>query len=226
MATLKEIISLAKELPESCFAEVYKYLEVTKQAAKEAEENAPAICPHCGETAVKNGKKDGKQSYVCKSCRRSFLERATSAMAHSQASDAVWKAVIRDTVNGVSLDSTAADLELAHSTVFNMRHKILRTVEQAIEAAPVRLEGACQTDETYILENEKGIAFSEFHHREPRQNGIASRPGLSNEYICLATSITGEKKDYSHCCKPRHPKQERFRASLWKQDRGRHNLIS
>ena len=194
MSTLKEIIRLAKELPESCLAEVYEYMESAKQSAKEAEENAPAACPRCGEAAVKNGKKDGKQSYICKNCRRSFLERATSALAHSQASDAVWKAVIRDTINGVSLDATAADLELAHSTVFNMRHKILRTVEQAIEAAPVRLEGACQTDETYVLENEKGVAFSEFHHRQPRQNGIASRPGLSDEYICLTTSITSENK--------------------------------
>ena len=194
MATLKEIIRLAKELPENCFAEVYALMEKAKTEALEAEKTAPVICPYCGGRTVKNGKKEDAQSFLCRNCGKSFLERATSAIAHSQASAAVWKSVIRDTVQGVSLDETANDLELAHSTVFHMRHKILNCVEQTILATPVTLDGACQTDETYVLENEKGRAFPECHHREPRKNGKANAPGLSEEYICLCTSVTSYGK--------------------------------
>jgi transposase-like protein len=194
MATLKEIIRLAKELPESCFTEVYALMEKAKTDALVAEKTAPVVCPYCGGRTVKNGKKDDSQSFLCRDCGKSFLERATSAIAHSQSSTAVWKSVIRDTVQGVSLDETAKDLELAHSTVFHMRHKILNCVEQAILTAPVKLDGACQTDETYILENEKGRVFPELYHREPRKNGKASLPGLSEEYVCLCTSVTSEGK--------------------------------
>ncbi len=45
MATLKEIIRLAKELPESCFAEVYVLMKKVKTEALEAEKTAPVICP-------------------------------------------------------------------------------------------------------------------------------------------------------------------------------------
>ena len=194
VSTIKEIIRLAKELPESCLAEVYSFMESAKNVAEEAKKSAPALCPRCGERAVKNGKNDNIQQYYCKSCKRSFSERATSAIANSQASDAVWKSVIRDTVQGVSLDQTAGDLEIAHSTVFNMRHKILNAIEQEMLKNPVMLEGTCEIDETYLLESEKGREFGFHQNREPRQNGKASKRGLSNEYICLCTATTGEGK--------------------------------
>ena len=151
-------------------------------------------CITCGNVAVKNGTKAGVQQYICKSCGKSFSERASSAISNSHASDAVWKAVIRDTVSGISLDKTAAELEMAHSTVFNMRHKILNAIEQEILANPTMLEGTCEVDETYVLECEKGSEFPYYHHREPRNNGKALRQGLSEEYICLCTSATSEGK--------------------------------
>ena len=194
MTSVKEIIKLAKELPESCLAEVYDFMESAKRIAEEAEKSAPAACPRCGEKAVKNGKKDGVQQYYCKSCRRSFSERATSAISNSHASDSVWKSVICDTVRGVPLDQTARELEVAHSTVFNMRHKILNAIEQELLRSPVTLEGACEIDETYVLENDKGSEFTEFHHREPRKNGKAAKRGLSEEQICICTAATSTGK--------------------------------
>jgi len=151
-------------------------------------------CINCGSIAVKNGKKSGVQQYICKSCGKPFSERASSAISNSHASDAVWKAVIRDTVSGISLDKTAAELEMVHSTVFNMRHKILNAIEQEILANPAMLEGACEVDETYILKCEKGTEFPYYHHREPRNSGKASKQGLSEEYICLCTCATSEGK--------------------------------
>jgi len=190
MVTLKDLIRLVKELPEDRFAEAFEYMNGIKTAAEEERGAAPVVCIHCGERAVKNGKNDGIQQYLCKKCRKSFSERATSAISNSHASDNIWMAVIQDTVDGVSLRRSAAELEIAESTVFHMRHKILNALEQELAARPVMLEGACEIDETYFLECEKGTTFGDNHERKPRNNGKASKPGLSEEYICLCTSVT------------------------------------
>jgi transposase-like protein len=92
-----------------------------------------------------------------------------------------------------------------------MRHKILHTVEQTILANPITLEGACQVDETYVLECEKGRGFSEHHHREPRTNGTASRPGLSAEYICLCTSYTSQGKCIAYAVNRATPSKDEIK---------------
>lgn len=192
---LKDLIGIVKELPEDSFSEVFDLLEEVKNRYKEAKDTSPVVCPKCkGINCVKNGKQSGKQTYLCKDCRKGFAETSTSAISGSHSSVSVWKAVIYDTVQGISIDETAKNLDLTHQTVFNMRHKILHTVEQAILATPVLLEGTCEIDETYVLECEKGREFTEEHHRQPRKNGKASVAGLSSEQVCLCTSISSDGK--------------------------------
>ncbi len=74
-------------------------------------------------------------------------------MCNSHYGEAVWKQVIRDTVNGISIDDTAYSLDLHHETVFNMRHKILYSLEQEEAANLTKLEGVCEADETYVLDS-------------------------------------------------------------------------
>ena len=192
---LKDLISLVKELPEESFAEAFELIRGVKARFEASKESAPVICPRCGaENCVKNGKQSGKQTYLCKGCRKGFAETSTSAIAGSHSSASVWKAVIYDTIQGISIDETAANLEMTHQTVFNMRHKILHTLERAVQASPIMLEGTCEIDETYVLECEKGSEFTEYHHREPRKNGKASGPGLSSEHVCICTSISSDNR--------------------------------
>ena len=100
--------------------------------------------------------------------------------------------MISDTVEGVPLDKTANNLDLHHETVFNMRHKILYCIEQSLIMNPIALTGTCETDETYVLESEKGRKFPENYHRKPRKHGAkASKAGISNEYVCVCASVTG-----------------------------------
>jgi hypothetical protein len=135
------------------------------------------------------------QAYLCKDCKKSFVETTASAIAYSHASATVWKQVIRDTVDGVAIDKTAEMLDLSHSTVFNMRHKVLFFVEQEIRNSPALLNGVCEADETYVLESVKGRKIPENYHRKPRKHGSkASKAGISNEYICVCTSIDGDSK--------------------------------
>ena len=194
--TLKDIIGLAKELPEESFAETYEKLKEIKEKVDAEKEDAPVSCPKCGSISVnRNGKRNGRQAYICKDCGKTFVETSGSAIAYSTASESVWKQVIRDTVDGVPIDKTAESLDLSHPTVFNMRHKILYCVEQAVLSSSVRLEGVCEADETYVLESVKGRKIPEGYHRKPRKHGAkASVPGISNEYICVCTSVDSDNK--------------------------------
>jgi transposase-like protein len=189
--TLKDLIVLTKEIPEEYLAEAFEMLKGIKEKAEAEKETKPVECLRCGSVnIVRNGKQKGRQYYQCKDCGKAFTETASSAIAHSHSSKTVWKQVIQDTVEGISLDKTAEALDLSHSTVFHMRHKILYCVEQALINAPVVLEGVCEADETYVLESVKGRKIPGNYHRKPRKHGAkASRPGLSSEYICVCTSV-------------------------------------
>jgi transposase-like protein len=192
--TLKDIIGLVKELPEECFGETYEKLREFKDKAEAEKESKPVTCLRCGANAiVRNGKRNGRQAYLCKSCGKTFVETATSAIAHSHSGKTVWKQVIRDTMEGVSIDKTAEALDLAHSTVFHMRHKILCRLEQETLKAHIEWDGVREADETYVLESVKGRKILEDYHRRPRKHGAkASKPGLSDEYIRVRTSVDGD----------------------------------
>ena len=196
--TLKELIKLVKDIPNDYFEKTYeKLMEIIEEAQANAEkESKNVVCLECDSKAVvRNGKRHGKQAYRCKNCGKTFVETATSAIQYSHSSETVWRAVISDTVDGISIDKTAENLDLTHDKVFNMRHKILFCIEQAILATPVELEGVCEVDETYVLESVKGRKIPEDYHREPRKHGAkASKSGLSEEYVCVQTSVTGETK--------------------------------
>jgi len=190
---LKDIIELAKGLPEAYFEEAFEKLNEIKEKADSEKESKPAECPHCGSASVaRNGKRHGKQAYLCRSCSGTFVETASSAIAHSHSSATVWRQVIRDTVEGVPIDKTAENLDLSHPTVFNMRHKILYAIEQSLNEDKVELTGVCEADETYVLESVKGSKIPEDYHRKPRKHGAkASKRGISNEYVCVCASVTG-----------------------------------
>ena len=192
--TLKEIISLAKELPEDCFEEVFEMLSGVKEKAESEKASQPKTCPHCGSPAiVRNGKRHGRQAYICRGCGKTFTETTGSAISNSHSSPSVWRQVVRDIVGGVSIDKTAESLELHHETVFYMRHKILNCVEKRLQESPVLLEGASEADETYVLESLKGTKIPEDYHRGPRKHGaVASKRGLSDEQVCVCTSADSE----------------------------------
>lgn len=193
MGQLVELIALVKELPESHLAEAIKKIREIKDKA-DAEEEADTSCPHCGsQRIVRNGHKRRKQAYLCRDCRGSFVSTSKSAIQNSHSSATVWKQVISDTVEGVAISKTAKNLDLHHETVFNMRHKILYCIEQSLIANPTELTGVCQTDETYVLESVKGRKIPEDYHRKPRKHGaVARKRGISSEYVCVCTSVTGE----------------------------------
>lgn len=213
MGKLAEVIAIAKELPEKYIEDALEKMKELKKKA-EAEKPKETSCPHCQSmNIVRNGKKHGKQAYICRSCDKSFVETTNSAIEGSHSSSAVWKEVIADTINGVPIDTTAKNLELHHHTVFNMRHKILYRIEQTLLWKPVELSGVCEADETYVLESIKGRKIPANYHRKARKHGsTASKPGLSNEQICICTSVTGEDEKIAIAVNRSNPSKDEIVA--------------
>jgi len=211
---LAEIISMVKELPEKYLEETLEKVKEIKEKADSDEESDLKSCPRCNsKNVVRNGRKRKKQAYLCRACGKSFVETTKSAIAHSQSSATVWKQVISDTVEGLAIDRTASDLDLSHSTVFRMRHKILCCIEQAMLEKPIELTGVCETDETYILESVKGRKIPDGYHRKARKHGaVATKRGISDEYICLCTSVTETNSSMAVAVNRATPSKEEIRT--------------
>ena len=193
---LSKLIKLVQNLPEACLDEAIKNIEeIIENNTKE--KSAPP-CPHCRSDAKRNGHKDGVQRFKCKSCGKTFGETTNTTMYNSQCGEAAWKQVIQDTVDGVPLDVTADCLELSHSTVFNMRHKILLALEAEETRNPTMLDGVCELDDTYVLESQKGTKIPEGYWRGPRKHGaVAQKRGVSNEYVCISAGVQRDGEAYS-----------------------------
>jgi len=62
------------------------------------------ICPHCGaKTVSRNGKYNGKQRYICKSCRKTFTDFTNSATYKSKKSMDMWLIYAKCMINGYSI---------------------------------------------------------------------------------------------------------------------------
>jgi transposase-like protein len=80
--TLKDITGLAKELPGAYFEEIYAKLQELKEKADAEKEEKAEACPQCGSQSIaRNGKKNGRQTYLCKDYKKSFAEASASAIA-------------------------------------------------------------------------------------------------------------------------------------------------
>ena len=193
---LAKLIYLVQKLPEACLDDAIKHVEGLIE--KNTEEKPAPPCPHCGSDSKRNGSKDGVQRFKCKACGKTFGETTNTVMYNSHCGEAAWKQTIQDTIDGVSLDETAETLKLSHSTVFNMRHKILLALEAEELRGPTVLDGVCEMDDTYVLESLKGTKIADSYWREPRKHGaVAQKRGVSNEYISISTGVQRDGEAYA-----------------------------
>lgn len=148
-------------------------------------------CPYCGSHAViRFGHKCGKQRFFCKSCGKTFVPTTHTIMSNSHFPPDFWREVIRDTVNGNAIDYTAKRIGCSHQAVFDMRHKVLLSLQQLPETNGVRLGDVSEFDETFVLDCYKGKKLGSSIPRKPRGHGAkAEKRGLSIEYVCICTGI-------------------------------------
>jgi transposase-like protein len=194
---ISKLVELVHKLPEDCLDEALTYL--TEKIEESAEKNLIPPCPHCKEGKVRrNGHKGGRQRYRCIVCGKTFGQTTNTAMSYSHYGEAVWKQMIRDTIAGISIDDTASSLKISHSTAFNMRHKILLSLETAESREPTVLDGVCELDDTYVLESFKGSKLPQGYWRKPRKHGAkAQKRGISNEYVGICSGVQRDGQAYS-----------------------------
>ena len=69
--TLKEVLEIVKRLPEKDLGKAKTELEKIKEESEKEKKKEIPKCPNCKEkNVVRNGKKRGKQSYICRVCLR------------------------------------------------------------------------------------------------------------------------------------------------------------
>lgn len=66
------------------------------------------VCPYCNKThVIKYGHRKGKQRFLCRDCKRTYMRSTNTIMSNSHYNQSVWTDFIRDTLCGVSLDKSA-----------------------------------------------------------------------------------------------------------------------
>ena len=148
-------------------------------------------CPYCRSHAIiRYGHKCGKQRFLCKTCKRTFVPTTNTIMSNSHFPASVWKEIATDTLHGNALDYSAKRLGLYHQAAFNMRHKLLLALQKLPEATDVCLGEVSEFDETFVLDCYKGKKLDSTVKRAPRKHGAkAVKRGISNEYVCICTGI-------------------------------------
>jgi transposase-like protein len=165
---------------------------------------APRLdCPICHSNAhvVRNGHKHGKQAYICRQCGTSFVTTSNTLLSGSHFGTEIWTKVLEETLRGTSLDKTVKSLashgcKISHSSLFFMRHKIMLALEDMQVEQPATVEDVVEADETYVPESKKGTKFGPDASRKPRKRGTpASKRGLSDEQICICTTVQRKTGD-------------------------------
>ena len=109
-------------------------------------------CPRCGTRGSKaNGKSQGLQRYLCRSCNRTFGATTGTSMNGLHHKE-LWLTYSECLANGDTIATAAKRCGIAVSTAFRWRHRFLAGINTSTD----KLKGIIEADETYFLESRKG----------------------------------------------------------------------
>lgn len=135
-------------------------------------------CPHCKLDPIsRNGKYNGTQRYICKSCGRTFTDFTRSPRHNSKKDISKWVIYARGMINGYSIRKCAALAGISIPTSFYWRHKILDAVRAYAGVGSVG--GVIEDDETFFRESFKGNHRRSTNFTMPRR---AHKRGLENSF--------------------------------------------
>ena len=146
-------------------------------------------CPHCDSTHfVKNGTKCNNQRYLCRDCKKSFVEQTGTILYNSQKGIEVWEKYIHCMIEKYPLRKCAKICDINLATAFAWRHKILDALQNMM--TDVELDGVVQADETFTAISYKGNHKSFKLPRTAYKRGTkASKRGLSTEKVCVPCAV-------------------------------------
>ncbi|GFP28507.1 IS1/IS1595 family N-terminal zinc-binding domain-containing protein [Candidatus Hakubella thermalkaliphila] len=78
---LAEAIEILKHLPEKYVEKALEAIREVKSEHEKEEKTTTPPCPKCkGGKIVRNGRKHGKQAFLCRICGKSFVETSKTAL--------------------------------------------------------------------------------------------------------------------------------------------------
>ncbi len=186
VSNTNKILNILKKFTKN---ELISLFNIALDSAKSNEPDMKSDCRYCSSNKViLYGKKHGKQRFMCKDCGRTFITTTCTIREMSHQPYDVWEGMIEDTLNGNSLSHSELRLGISHQTAFNMRHKILLSLQDIERANPLMLQDVTELDETFVLECYKGKSLPSYVTRKPRKHGAkALKRGISNEFICICS---------------------------------------
>lgn len=151
-------------------------------------------CPHCQSMHfVKNGKECGNQRYLCRKCKKSFVEQTGTILYHSQKDIAIWEKYIHCMMEKYPLRKCATICGINLTTAFEWRHKILDVLQNMM--SKVELDEIVEADETYTKISYKGNHKSFKLPRPAYKRGTkAIKRGISREQVCVPCGINLDGK--------------------------------
>lgn len=109
-----------------------------------------ACCPHCGSIAViKNGKRKGRQRYLCKDCGKTHGDTYGTMLYHSRLTVEQWTKFLTLTLYNASLNRIKKDMGINIVTAWYNRHKVCALIQELVgeqDDFPSIVEG----DEFYV----------------------------------------------------------------------------
>ena len=147
------------------------------------------ICPHCQSTHfVKNGKTNSNQRYLCKACRKTFVEQTGTILFSMKKDISVLEKYVHCMIEKYPLRKCAEICDINLATAFVWRHKILDALQKMMEQ--VELDGVVQADETFTKISYKGNHKNFNLPRPPHKRGTAAiKRGLSKEQVCVPVGV-------------------------------------
>lgn len=173
--------------------------EVTNEV-KENRFSRGKVCPHCGHDEVsRNGKYNGKQRYICKSCRKTFTDFTLSPKHNSKKDVQQWIQYAKCMINGYSIRKCAEEVKISIPTSFYWRHKILDAIRTFMGIGSVG--GVVEVDEAFFRESFKGnhkksttFTMSRRVHKRGVKGSYSSKDekrkrGISKEQVCVLCAM-------------------------------------
>ncbi|GFL83473.1 hypothetical protein TUM15787_00760 [Neisseria gonorrhoeae] len=165
-----------------------------EQVKKVIEPRKVTKCPHCQSTHfVKNGKDCGNQRFLCRDCKKSFVEQTCTILYNTQKDIEVWEKYIHCMIEKYPLRKCAEICKINLATAFTWRHKILDALQNMMNE--VELDGIVQADETYSTISYKGHHKNFNLPRPAHKRGTrATKRGISKEQVCVPCGINLDGK--------------------------------
>ena len=146
-------------------------------------------CPYCqSKYFVKNGIQNNAQRFLCRNCKKSFVEQTGTILSYTKKNLAVWEKYINCMIEKYPLRKCAKVCNISLQTAFYWRHKILDALQEMMNE--VELNGVVQADETFTQISYKGHHKSFKLPRPSHKRGTkASKRGLSKEQVCVPCGV-------------------------------------